>query len=266
MSKWIELRVLVLGTTYPAYSKKYDELACTGAIREDSLEMVRFPVPYRYLEEGKRFKAFQWIKAKFAKHLSDPRTESLLIQQESIELQERIPASRSDERVHFLENSPNLVKSVDELKLRQKEDGLSLGIIKPKRILGCSLEERSEAARQEWIEKEEMILRQQSLFGKIKPLDFPETRFKVRWSCDDPSCDCPRNMALRHWGLHELNRKYRDYPDREEKVRGAMYEQLDQNEKDVYLFLGNFRGIQYNFGLMGSYSAPRVRQTSLLNL
>ena len=265
MERWSRHSILILGTTYPAYSSKYTEVACTGGLREDTCEMVRLhPIPHRYLESDQRFKSFQWITADLTDHSSDPRPESLRVRPDSIELGSMIPSTRSAERVNLLERSPHLMASVEELKNRQKQDGTSLAIIKPKEILGCKLETRSAAARQEWEQKEKDILSQRDLFGNdLKPIDFPETRFKVSWRCDDPACQKPHDMAIHKWGLHELNRKYRGRAEREEVVLAAMNKQLDLENRDVYLFLGSYRGLMYNFGLMDSYSAPRIRQTSL---
>lgn len=265
MEVWEEKRILILGITYPAYSRKYDEVACTGGILEGTFEMVRLhPVPHRYLEPGNRFKSFQWIRAEVARHSSDPRPESLRIKPGSIKLENVIPPSRPEERVQHLEKSPHMCRSVEALLDRQANDQVSLGIIKPQEITGYSLEDRGEAARLEWKQKEKEILSQRRLFGdEIKPIDFPETRFKVHWRCDDPRCE-GHKMSLSQWGIHELNRKYRGNPERKEKLLEAMRRTLDQKEKDIYQFLGNFRGVQYNFGLMDSYSAPRVRQAAPL--
>ena len=264
MEKWQEKRILILGTTYPAYSTKYTEIACTGGILEETMGMVRLhPVPHRYLEPGSRFKSFQWIRAQVTQHTSDPRPESLRIKPGSIQTEEVIPSTKPEERLRYIENSPHLCRSVEDLKDRQKSDKTSLGIVKPQEILGCFLEARSETARQEWEQKEREVLRQTNLFGEeLKPIDFPDTKFSVQWRCDDPRCET-HSMGLLQWGLHELNRKYRNHPEREKKVLAAMEKQLDQTRYDVYFFMGNFRGVMFNFGLMDSYSVPHIRQTSL---
>jgi len=166
--------------------------------------------------------------------------------------------------VSYLEKSPHLIRSVEELKKKQALDGTSLGIIRPKEILGCKLEKRPDSERRVWEEKEKAILAQQNLFDdQVKPIDFPETRFKVSWRCDDPACHQPHSMGILKWGLHELNRKYMGRPEREEVVLKEMRTHLNLETKEVFLFLGSYRGIQYNFGLMDSYSAPRVRQAAL---
>lgn len=264
MDKWQEKRILILGTTYPSYSMKYTESVCTGGIEEETRKMVRlYPIPHRYLDSSQKFHAFQWIKVRLMKHPSDSRPESYKVDTSSIELQEQIPSTKHNKRREYLETSPHLCKSVEELKERQKNDGTSLGIVIPASINTVSIEMRSRKERKEWQEKENALLSQGSLFGEeVKPIDFPEAKFYVHWKCADDKCE-GHKMSLHQWGIHELYRKYRDHPDCQEKVIQAMYSKLDQTDNDVFLFLGNFRDIQYNFGLMDSYSAPVRKQGSL---
>jgi hypothetical protein len=264
MDKWDEKRILILGNTYPSYSFKYTENACTGGLKEDTLEMVRIhPIPLRYLEEGSRFSAFQWIKVRLTKNMSDPRPESYRVDFNSVESQETIPPSRHLERRRLIERSPHFFASLEELKARQQIDGTSLGIVQPREILDCRLEKRPEQERREWLEKEKALLSQEPLFGeKVKPIDFPEVRFLVKWRCEDSQCPT-HEMSLLQWGLHELYRKYKGRPDCEQKVLEAMWSRLDLKTKDVFLFLGSFRGHQHNFGLMDSYSPDKQLQGGL---
>jgi len=264
MENWQVKRILILGTTYPSYSRKYAETVCTGGILEDSYEMVRLhPIPHRYLEPEHQFKAFQFIKAKITKNLSDPRPESYRIEPNSIELQDEIPYKKYNVRREYLEKSPHFCSSVEELIDRQAKFGISLGIVKPKKIIDCKIELRPEDKRVEWEEKEKSILSQKDLFEyNFKPIDFPEAQFFVFWECDDKRCT-GHKMNLHQWGIHELYRKYKNNLKRDQKVLDAMWNKLDQSNRDVFLFLGNFRDIQYNFGLMDSYSPEKKRQLGL---
>jgi hypothetical protein len=255
MGKWQTRRILILGTTYPSQSTKYVETVCTGGIFEDTLEMVRlYPIPRRYLDPGNQFHAFQFIRARVTPDTSDPRPESYRIEADSIEPQELV--KKHEVRRQFLEGSPHFCKSVEELLERQKAKATSLGIMVPDSITDCSIEKRSESERADWMAKEEARQKQERLFGsKPKPLDFPEAKFFVHWLCNDERCK-GHKMGLHQWGIHELYRKYKDKPGGKEKVIQAMHRHLDQGEKDIFLFLGNFRDTMYNFGLMDSYSAP----------
>lgn len=262
MDRWQEKRILILGTTYPNYSSKYTENVCTGGIDEVSLKMVRLhPVPLRYLDGSHRFHAFQWIRVRTRPLENDPRPESLRIDPNSIELGEKI----SDHRVRrrYLENSPHLCRSVEDLMARQKTYGTSLGIVIPQRIDGVDIRSKGPKARREWEKKKKLMLSQGNLLGEeLKNLDFPDLKLGVRWQCDDATCK-GHNMGLLQWGIHELARKLRDDADRTAKLYEAMKRNLDQTEKEVFLVLGNFRAKLYNFGLVDSFSAPRRNEGPL---
>jgi hypothetical protein len=140
-----------------------------------------------------------------------------------------------------------------------------MGIVQPLEILDCEVTLRSQAERREWEERERAIMAQQTMFvEKPKKIDFPEAKFYVVWKCSDSRCKSHR-MSLLQWGVHELYRKMsREYPQgvAKEKVRESMLRELDMLTRDVFLFLGSFRGTMYNFGLMDSYS-PKKGQMEL---
>lgn len=258
MGDWVNKRILILGMTYPAYSTKYVENVCTGGLEEGTFRMVRIhPVPLRYLEEGKRFKAFQWVRLRARKHPTDPRPESLQIDDQSIQPGEVIPANRPDERRTCIEKSPHCVKSVEQLHEDWKARQVSLGIIRPKDVRDVRIVPRPLKDRKEWLQKEKMLLGQGQLWDRPpKKLDWPEASFNVQWTCDDVRCQT-HEMGVAQWGLHELYRKLRNDPERNNKTKAAMAKQLDMTKRDVFMFLGNYRGTQCNFGLMDTYSAAR---------
>lgn len=256
---WDSRRILILGMTYPHYSKKYRENVCTGGLFADTCEMVRIhPIPRRYMDDNQRFGSFQWITAKVMKHPSDPRPESYRVHPESIELQEKIPPKEGRKRFELLRKSPHLCRSVEELKDRWERDRTSLGVVQPKEILGCHLKHRSAQERAEWNEKEQQLLAQTELpFERpIRRIDFPEVRFMVQWVCDDPRCPS-HEMGILTWGLHELYRRYRGREDCEEKILQSMRQRLDTSKQELFLFLGNYRDKMHNFGLMDSYSCQK---------
>lgn len=266
MPSWERRRVLILGKTYPNYSRKYDEVACTGGLVEPSLEMVRlFPVPFRYLDRTDQFTAWQYIEADITRDRSDPRPESYRVDPDSIEVQKTVPSAQHDLRVRMLRRSPHFCESVEELFRRNEQKKTSLGIVQPLEIINFAVEPRSEQEREEWLEKEAEILAQERMFTQLKKLDFPEAKFFIKWRCKDSACKTHR-MSILQWGIHELARKLteREDPDGQTKLLDKMREQLDAKKKDIYLFLGNFRAKTYNFGLMDSYSAKKERQTTFL--
>jgi len=190
MSKWEKRKILILGKTYPNYSRKYLEVACTGGLLEPTMEMIRlYPIRFRYLEDASKFVAWQYIEAEIKKDLSDPRPESYNVRDDSIEPLDFVPSTEAERRCHILEQSPHFFRSVEELLIRNKEMSTSLGTIRPAEILGTSVRPRDEGERDEWELKEQEILAQKTLIGPDpKKIDFPEAKFFVKWRCDDPSC------------------------------------------------------------------------------
>lgn len=105
------------------------------------------------------------------------------------------------------------------------------------------------------------------LFGPHpKPIDFPYLAFKVTWRCDDKECK-NHTMNLHSWDIHELARKYIRDPQRIEKVEEAMRKMLNLEKYDLFLFLGNFRTVQVNFGLMSAISIvkPEIKSPTLFD-
>jgi len=262
---WVRRKMLIIGKTYPAYSKKYRETACTGAMFCDTFEMIRlYPIPYRYLEGPQAFKSWQIIEAEVQRDESDPRPESYKIKFRTIDLGDRV--TNHEERRAYLERSPHFCKSVGDLRRRQKNESISLGILQPKAILDCEILPRDEYERDLHYEKEKEVLAQILLFEKdAKPLDFIEAKFRITWECRG-DCEQPKHaMYLHQWGIHELFRKYRMDPEEgKTKILQAMWSQLDLTKRDVFLFLGSFRTTLWNFGLMDSYSPPRRDQMLLV--
>ena len=266
---WNSGRILVLGMTYPHYSGTYTENACTGGILEQTGRLVRVhPLPQRYLAYDSRPKTFQWMRVRYRKHDSDPRPESLRIDPSSITCEDLVTSTDTEERRGWLVRCPGLMRSVEEVRRVWSRQRTSLAIIQPAEIISVNFERRSEAERQAWRAKEKQLLAQEritSIIGHVKPIDFPETRFMVKWRCDDPECNT-HEMGVEDWGIHELWRKLAGDPERECKVLDSFASRLDLAKREVFFYLGNFRDTLWNFGLMGMCSLQRKPKKSQLLL
>lgn len=262
MDDWRTERLLILGNTYPAYSSKYRELACTGAIVERTRSLVRIhPMPKRYLDESRQFSAWQWISARVKRLGDDPRPDSLRIDVATIALEAKM--ENKEERRNWVTTCTGFCQSVEaaraDVALQGVHAARSLVVIRPKAIVRVWLERRTEQARIEWLERERSILHQGALFGETKPIDFPEMRFMVEFECDDVGC-AGHSMGLQTWGLHELYRKYRNDTD---KVLAAMRDRLDMGSKEVFFFIGTRIDHQTNFMLLDSLDVKRGSQMTL---
>ena len=170
---WQRRKILVLGMTYPNYSRKYVENVCTGGLFADTLEMCRIhPVPKRYWDEADQFKSWQWIEADVEQHDGDPRPESWRLG-DSVDIGEVIPAGKKgwEERRRFLDDSPYLFDEWRALQDAHAEKGLSLAIVQPAEIVNLRIQRKSPKEEAEWQEKERELLAQEDMFRKLKPLD-----------------------------------------------------------------------------------------------
>jgi hypothetical protein len=88
-------RILILWKTYPSPSTAHTETSCIAGVEEDGKPIRLYPAPFRLIEEGSRFKKWQWIKAQVEKSNKDHRPESHRI---GVETPERcdVDAWRSD--------------------------------------------------------------------------------------------------------------------------------------------------------------------------
>src|SRR4051812_49519529 len=93
--EWVTLRVLITARTYPTPAQKGVEVSCTAAITDDGRWIRLFPVPYRFLEEDKRFKKYQWIEVEVQRAKKDPRPESHKLKPETIKILGSVPASNA---------------------------------------------------------------------------------------------------------------------------------------------------------------------------
>src|SRR6266699_3286395 len=69
-------KLLITVKTYPTLSRKYGELVCTAAVREDGSWVRLYPIPFRLLDYHERYSKFDWIEVVLAKSSSDPRPET----------------------------------------------------------------------------------------------------------------------------------------------------------------------------------------------
>ena len=67
MVEWVAKRILITVRTYPVPARKGIEVSCTGGITDDGKWIRLFPVPYRFLEEDRRFTKYQWISVSVTK-------------------------------------------------------------------------------------------------------------------------------------------------------------------------------------------------------
>ena len=139
MASQIE-RILILAKTYPSPSAQYVETSCVAGINEHGAMRRLYPVPFRLIEEGQKFKKWQWIEVRVEKANKDHRTESHKLYVDTITCGEVLDRKkRWDARWPWIEMLPTFT-SFDNLEVTRLETGLSLALMRPKQVL--TLEDR----------------------------------------------------------------------------------------------------------------------------
>lgn len=236
-------KILITAKTYPSISIKYDETVCTAGIELDEqsqpINWIRvYPVPYRYVENEKRFPLYSTIEAEVIKDKNDVRKESHKILNNDY----RIIHPKIDTKDNWKKRKELVLdlkaKSIEEII----KNGASLGIIKPLEIVKAFYEE----SERDWTDKQNAVLQQLNLFKVKKDLDKIPYNFLYRFKCDDPECKTTHSMSVIDWGLNELYRKmlqkapYRSQIDREKYAIDMVIQKMEtEMKKDLHLIVGN---------------------------
>lgn len=281
-----ERELLVWGTTYPEFSKKYYETVCTGAIDVNTREMIRiYPIRLRQMrkhrvEEGEEFRTWDVIRAKLFPALSDSRPESRRIDESSIRHVRHIDTADGwRERRSYIDRCSVCFQSVECLQDDREKHGTSLGIVRPKRIKRIYHRDKTEEDREHWVSQRERAVRQRDLFDQPNEIEsvqdelqFINVDFLVSFECDDQRCK-GHEMTVRDWGLLELYRR-QQLEDLAGKTRISgrdavaqaifkLEEILNLAAKDTRFFLGNTAAHPANYMIVGMFYPPIVRQQSL---
>jgi hypothetical protein len=268
--QWIRKRLLIWGTTYPEFSKKYFETVCTGAIDGETGSLVRiYPVTLRHLEQ--RFRHYFWIEADIARNTSDPRPESYRINQDSIVVLESVPTDGGwIGRREWVLRPSNVFGSVRALLDAQAIDGTSLGLVKPGRILGVRARRRTAEERAEWIRHRDEALAIKDLFvdvdAKTRDLVLPGVEYRMRFTCAESACGTEHDMAILDWGVYALSRKQyaiRGAEQAERDVIAQIEKSLDMTKRDAYLFLGNSLAHPRSFMIVGMFYPPIIQPSKM---
>jgi len=132
-------RILITVKTYPTISQSYGELVCTAGFREDGSWVRLYPVPFRRMEEYKKFRKYQWMSARLRRRVEkDRRPESYSPDIDSLELHAELPTGRSREwagRKDLILKKGMVYDDLAALIKMANENLVSLATFKPTEIL-----------------------------------------------------------------------------------------------------------------------------------
>ena len=251
-------KVLITVMTYPHPSASYQELICTAGITE-SLHWVRlYPVNYRYRARNQQFKKYQWIEVELgAPNSNDYRMESRRPVLDSIQLLgERLPTKNNwAQRRALIDRMPH--HTVKELKDLFGEKRVSLGIVRPSRVLDLEIRKADPEWKPEW----QNIYDQFRLFEPPpKPLRKLPYSFHYVFECEGGGT--PHTAMCEDWELGTLFLKESDRLGSEaaaaESVKNKFLGELCRDDKDTRFFMGT--RFPFNVWLvLGVFWPPKIQ-------
>lgn len=255
-------KVLIVVKTYPHPSKKTKETVCTAGITDKSEWIRLYPIPYRFLDGRNQFKIFDWIEVETRKRppYKDKRPESHSIEAESIRIIGHLD-NKKDIVTRYKYISAMEQPSYEKLKDLHDNQGISLGIIKPKIMNGLSLVKDTD----DWTDEQKRQLNQLSIWdpkADITPLRKVPYKIKCSFVCDDPGCK-GHNFSLTSWEYNlTLLKLLDDYKQEKQLAEQELQRRWMKNfnEKIGYLILGTVNQMEKyggTFIIIGHCSFPK---------
>lgn len=199
----------------PHRSSKYFETVCCAGIGRDGKWRRQYPVPFRILNDGQKFKRWNWISYQYTTSPKDQRAESQKVVPESITISGSLKKT---------ERGPFVNPLIRHSFLEANERNESLTILRPK---GITLLHSTKTDQEIYDErrKHAELANQMSLFDNTaKPLEPCPIHFRLRWKdpdnktrehdCDDWETSTAYIRFCREYGeakaIEILKSKYED--------------------------------------------------------
>lgn len=183
-------KILILCKTYPSPSEKYTETSCVAGVDEEGNLIRLFPVPFRHIKNEAQFKKWQWISAKIYRAKDDRRSESHKIYVDTIKLLGKpLPTSKAWQARRDAIAKVRIIDDFLAMEAARDPDGPTLGILRPKRIIGLDI---TPVENPEWTDTElkKLVQSQQQagLFEESDAKSFSTLRklpfaFHYRYEC-----------------------------------------------------------------------------------
>lgn len=257
-------RILILAKTYPSPSAQHVETSCVAGINEHGAMRRLYPVPFRLIEEGQKFKKWQWIEVRVEKANKDRRAESHKLFVDTINCGDVIDTKKQwNARWSWIEKLPTFT-NFDDIEADRIETGLSLALMCPKRVVSLEI---IDARNSDWTDDErEKLLRyemQGQLFSDIEVKKMTQTLRKVpfdfyyRYVCDTPDGEKEFKHKIVDWEAGALFWKCRrDYGVNWEAPFRAKLEE-DLTDKDLMFLMGNLHRFQDQWLIISLIYPPK---------
>jgi len=242
---------------YPVLSTKYQEAVCVAGVRSDTLFQARwvrlFPVQFRDLPRDKQFEKWDEIEVEATPHSGDKRPESYRPNIETIKVVGKLSTKRNWKARRAVVDLLG-VSTMCAVTQRQKEDGTSLAVIRPRKPVSLKIQRMRDA---EVVRRRATIAGQGSLFAQErKPLEIPPYTFSYAYKCEEQGCR-GHEQQIADWEVGQAYRKWRrSYPTQEEleaKLRQKWVDELCAADRDARFFVGNVHQHPQSFLVLGVF-------------
>jgi len=253
-------QILITVKAYPNPSKKYGETVCCAGIDLSNFQLVRlYPIPYRDLDDDKKFKKYSIITVQCYKPKDDKRPESFRVIYDSIRVDSFIDTEKGtwETRKDIVLKVP--IKSLCQLYKDVEDSNLSLGLIKPENITFEWAPQRLSDQR-----LREACYAQLSFFDKRKDtIEEIPFIFYYNFKCMGVE-NCPgHKLSIVDWEIGQAYRNWRfKYSTEEilfEKIEQRWLDISNTTKKDVYFYVGNMKRFRMNFMVLGVFYPPLVK-------
>lgn len=251
---------------YPALSRTYGEVSCIAGIEmtEAGPRWIRlYPVPFRSLDDAQQFSKYQRIRVRVETHRGDRRPETRRPDRDSIEVVgEPISSAQGwERRRRFIE--PLMAPSMCELRRRQKQDGTSLGVFRPKEVLDLVIEkadvdEEKRLIARAWRAQTNLLdgLGADEREHQIRELEHVPWTFKYRYVCDDPDCGT-HTQSIIDWEIALYYRRVRNSARWRELMKQRWVDEMCAPGRDTAFFVGDQHQHPGSFLVLGVWWPER---------
>lgn len=258
---YIKTKVLIIVKTYPQPSIRHDEVVCTAGVTEDGEWVRLYPIDFRKLPKDRQFRKYQWIEVDLEpkgqahdkrKESRRPRLDTLRTLGEPIPTKDKWQARRD-----IIDKLPT--HTVEEYKKLYEDDGISLGIVKPERVLDVKIE----PVNPEWTPTQMNLVNQLDLLSPTQePLKKLPYKFSYVFKCEDH--EKPHTSMIEDWELGALylkeEKRLGSAEDAAQSVKKKYFEEFFSEKNDTRLFMGTT--FPWNaWVVIGVFYPPRDDQT-----
>ena len=270
-------RVLITIKTYPLPSGKYGELVCTAGLLDGKKWVRIYPIPYRFLSDGKQYPKYSWVELDLIRNGKDFRPESYR------------PRKRIDEDIRVVEKLgtandwatrksvvlKEVFTSMNELiALAKGKERKSLATLKPLELLDFVIEDDDRQWKEKWLAQAKQGNFLEILEAKCpskEPHPVRKLPYKYSYQFLSEGDVKPRKLKIEDWELGALFwncLKKADGDENEANLRVRQKYLVEfWEKKDLYFFLGTskrYHNISPNpFMIIGVFYPPKTMQTSL---